>query len=362
MSSKCDVLDDDIVLENVSCQRLCQKNGAVRRENVALDLSSCLLYLSFLKMNNSQLIQYCNNPASVSTLSKDTKAYYDKLCLIRKQVKSIPSKGEQFANRLLNMPYSILTGMFTPTGIKYMSVFVGVDLGSKIALNAIYRRLASGVGKETLILAERLALEKGAMFANNAILSTVVAEAVQEGTMAALGVTALQGLSAVAGVLDTALIVVQVLGMVLDSWDPEGYGAESSKEQLNYLQHEMNKAFREKYLKHVGGYTNKMGEYVQLGNWPVKFKYQYAHNALQEDKLKLFEYTQTYLDKLVFNSDGKRIDRSPPTVPLLNDENFHDMTSVLMSKHINVNVMGQMRGHMFVIMGVLLVLAYLLFR
>ena len=165
-----------------------------------------------------------------------------------------------------------------------------------------------GVGSGVMEAAGVLAAKEGAIWVNNAILTTVLAGAVKEGSMAAIAFRLTKMLSTAVSRFANILAVIQLLGMILDAWDPVGYGQELTAETLQHLVDEFNRTFQATFMNQVPIGSDEFGKPIYPDAWPIE--YIVPPDQESEDE-NLWLYIVEYLDNLKFNSDGYPIIRPP---------------------------------------------------
>jgi len=254
----------------------------------------------------TEIDKFCCNPSSVQ-VSPETANYYRRICDARKAAKDQwDSLLDQFGSAIVSLPIDFVLGIFSPEGLEMIGLTLGIELGSKIALNAMLRSIAAGVGKEVLESASILAAKEGALWVNNMILTTVLTNAVKEGSLAALSFRLTNILSKTLGRLNGILAVVQLLSMVLDSWDPYGYGQELNAAAMKELEKQFNQAFRSAFVNQVAIGQDELGRPVYPTDWPIIFTV-----PTESDGDKLWDYVVDYLSSLEYNSDGYKIEKPP---------------------------------------------------
>ena len=265
-------------------------------------------------MSSLTITKYCDNPSEYgSGLSEKTKIYYDNICLLRKgiagdwkkRLKTIGKGTEVIAETFGNMFLSI----FSPQGLEMLSIFMGINLAGKLAMNAMLRVIASGVGPEVMAMASEQAIKSGGYFVSNSILSTVLSNAVEEGTAAAKALEALEVTADAVDIFMIILTIVQFLGAIMDTWDPEGYNNQMNADALNHINSKFNEQFMISFLNHVTQSNDEFGRPILYATWPVEF---YADSLIATSKKKKYEvkkykYVSDYLLYLKVNSDGEPI-------------------------------------------------------
>lgn len=250
---------------------------------------------------------YCKNPSLYSKkLTTNQKTFYDNICNTRKQLNLNWSK---LGTSVASFPADMLNSMLSPEGLKMLSIFMGIDLSGKIAMSAILRTISTSVGEEVMKTASALATEKGSFFISNSLLTSVLSEAVEEGSIASKALMVTEMISEGAGEIMGILTIVQFLGAIFDSWDPNGYGNELNAESLDIINNQFNIKFMQKFLSTVSAGNDEFGNPIFYSSWPVEY---YADPIIANEKKniyqkKFFEYTTEYLQNLTVNSNGETI-------------------------------------------------------
>lgn len=251
---------------------------------------------------------YCKNPKAYENLPPDTRKYYDKICSMKQDVGLGWKKQlEKLGIGLLQAPEKIISNMITPEGLEMLGIFMGVDLGSKIALNGILRGIARGVGPEVMEVAAEQAAEQGALFINNAIITSVLGSAVEEGTAAATAFAVTEAVSSAVSAIASVVIIIQFLGMLVDMWDPLGYSSELNADAMDVINSEFDIAFANKFLETMTIGKDRFGRPIHFGQLPVEYRVdaELLGDSKDDDyQIKLYSYTTEYLESLEYNSDG----------------------------------------------------------
>lgn len=250
---------------------------------------------------------YCKNPRAYENLPTDTRQYYDRICTMKQNISIGWNKQlQKLGTGVLQAPEKIISDMLTPQGLEMLSIFMGVDLTSKVALTGILRGIARGVGPEVMEVAAEQAVEQGALFINNAIISSVIGAAVEEGTVAATVFTVTKAVSSAVSTIASIAMIIQFLGMIVDMWDPLGYSNEFNADVMDVINNEFDIIFANKFLETLTVGKDRFGRPIHFGQLPVE--YRMDAELLAEDQndlqLKRYAYTAEYLNSLEYNSDG----------------------------------------------------------
>jgi hypothetical protein len=212
------------------------------------------------------------------------------------------------------LPLVFIEGVLSPEGIKILSIFMGVELGSELALNFLYRSIAKGVGEHVMLAAAKMALEQGTTklgieFINNAIMTKVLTTAVQDTGYLVYTFYALKGLATAASFLMSVWTIVMIIAFILDVWDPLGLNEMIDADIVDKIIDQMNEKFSSTFLSSVAIGTDEFGRPIHGSLWPVEY---YADNIIANEKkeeynIKMWEYIVEYLSELKYNSEGQLI-------------------------------------------------------
>ena len=322
--------------------------------------------------------EYCKNPQEYQdSLPAETVAYYNDICKARKGVsndweKRVKKMGDkawdgvkgvgEFIPQFLGQ---MIEGILTPDGLKMLAIFEGVSLTSKIALNAILRAIAKGVGDEVMEAAAELATEAGAEFVSNAILTTAISQAVEEGTAASLAFEITSMTAEAVSVVAMVFMIVQLLGMIFDAWDPEGYNKMLDADIMEDLIVKFDQVFEQKFLSGVTGFKDSVGRPMFANVWPIEY---YADSMIMSDlppgstDVKQFDYHVQYFLHLQYNSDGYKI-IWPRNMPNLIDNSFFNKFATqyaLMLGNSNTVVANWFKKYWIILAVVIIALIILL--
>ena len=256
--------------------------------------------------------KFCCDPSSL-VVDEGTANYYRRLCDARQESHDYwQVQLDKFGESMVNFPENFILGIFSPEGLELLGLTLGIDLSGTVALNAMLRVIAVGAGKNVMAAAGELASTEGALWVNNAILTAVLSSAVKEGTMAALAYRLTRLLSTAVSRIANVLAIVQLLGMILDSWDPMGYGQELNAEAMEALGNEFDRAFQAAFMNQVPIGQDELGKPIFPTEWPIEYTVpppQEKETALKDQSANMWPYIVEYLNALKYNSDGYPIDR-----------------------------------------------------
>lgn len=283
---------------------------------------------------------YCKNPINYTYLPPQTRKYYDHICQLRNTInKDWEEQLKKLGIAITSFPGEFIMSIFTPSGLEMMSIFMGIDLSSKLALNGILRGIARGVSADVMDLATELAAEEGALFVNNAILTTVLADSVEEGTLAATAFMITTTIAESISTIISIITIVQILGSIIDSWDPEGFGNELNAETLDIINREFDNEFISHFLSVVTVGNDRFGRPEHLTSWPVTYHIDsLLAQSGKKNQTKLFDYVFEYLSALKFNSNGEPLFPRQKGGELINPnlEKHADQISLLISNQNTV--------------------------
>lgn len=250
--------------------------------------------------------EYCLNPKVFQSLPLSSRTYYDKICRLRKKLKAEQPNWTDSAQELTDEAENMIHSIISPHGLEILGLFMGISLTSKAALNGILRGIAKGIGPEVLALATQQAEKEGALFINNAILTTVLAAAVEEGTVSAMAFAITSAVASSTSVILSVVMIVQFLGVIVDMWDPEGYSHELNAETLQIITDEFDSLFVSKMLNTVAVGKDRYGRTVHYESWPIEFTLD--HNLTESlTTMDLFPHVFRYLRHLSYNSNGEKM-------------------------------------------------------
>jgi len=256
--------------------------------------------------------RFCCDPTSVQ-VDEATSNYYRRLCDARQESHDYwQTQLDKFGESIVNFPESFIMGILSPEGLEMLGLSLGIELSGTVAINAILRAIAAGVGKGVLQEAGILATTQGAMWANNAILTTVLAGAVKQGSAAAIAFRLTKLLSSAVSKIANVLAIVQLLGMILDSWDPAGYGQELNAAAMDALCTQFDRAFQAAFMNQVPIGQDELGKPIFPTEWPIEYTVpppKEDEASLRDTAEKLWPYIVEYLNSLQFNSDGYPIEK-----------------------------------------------------
>lgn len=260
-------------------------------------------------MSTCSIDTYCNNQndPSCSNVPQSVRDNYYKICQTREN-------WEKAGIAIGSLPMNILASIFTPEGLKIISIFKGLDLTGSVFYNAVARCIARGIGPEVMAAAENAVAEGGTSLVTNAILSTVIAEAVEEGSRAYYAFRALEMLTTGAEIFLWFLFLVQIIGGIIDQVDPLGINNELDAESLKRFSDSFNDMFMRSFLSNVSIGKDEFGRPIYYTQWPIEYYADdFINDSLQEldpdnyqknYQMKLFTNTLEYWNNLHFNSNG----------------------------------------------------------
>lgn len=252
--------------------------------------------------------KYCQDPRLYTYLPLKTRQYYDNICRLREKVGSDwRDKFSKFGIKLANAPAEMLEGIFTPQGLEIIGIFLGIDLLSKAALNGILRGVANSIGPEVMEEAAAKALEEGAFFVNSTIISAAVSSAVEEGSRAATIAGLVDSISTAFSEIASVVMIVQILGTLIDLWDPRGYSHEFNADTLDKINTLFDRTFATQFLQLLTSGTDRFGMPEHYSQLPIEYRLdnELIHSIpIENYQLKLYKYSFEYLNSLEYNSDG----------------------------------------------------------
>jgi hypothetical protein len=180
--------------------------------------------------------KYCKHPVRFQNLPEETRTHYDHICDLKKSIGwNWKTQTSKIGLGIVNIPFNFIMSTLTPEGLEILSIFMGVNLTTKASLNFILKSIAKGVGPEVMEAAGVLAAERGALYINNSILTTVLTSAIEEGSVAAIEFSIIEAVNTALSELEVVVMIVQTLGALIDAWDPRGYNNVMKRLTVNLL-------------------------------------------------------------------------------------------------------------------------------
>jgi hypothetical protein len=305
--------------------------------------------------------KYCQNPELYVDLPESTKKYYDRICHTREKVDSYWQQHlDKFGNGIIHLPKAIIHNILSPHGLEMLSLCLGVDITSKVALTAIYRTLANGISPVIMAAAARATAEEGALFVNNRIICTMLSLAVEEGTVAATAFSIIRAISSTASVATTVMMIVQFLGIIIDLWDPEGYANETGAETMEIINSQFDSQFMTQFINlHPVG-VDRYNKPIHYASWPIEYKV--ANDIASPQKtMHMFSLAGKYATALL-NAKGK-LTLNPNRVVPVTSSTFKDYANSLNLALGNNNtvVVSWIRKHVLFICIVVGIVLFFLF-
>lgn len=263
----------------------------------------------------SDINDYCKNPKDNKyiNLSSTTREYYNSICILQSGVIEKSIKDIVWKTDIIGM--NMIMGIFSPEGLAMLSVYKGVELVSEATFDFLIKSLASNISENILNEASLIALEQGAEFANSAIILSVCAKSVEYASLQAISVGALRVLSTAAEYVTIILIIVQLVSMIIDGFDPEGYNNEMDASMLDIMSENLNNSFSKWYYENMSIGNDEFGNIINgNGEWPIeRYADSYLDSYLDNLDIKvdydsnIFKYMCEYLLELKVNSNGQPI-------------------------------------------------------
>lgn len=268
---------------------------------------------------------YCNNPADYANtpgLTDQTKLYWQQYCTLRSQLGQVKiPDNKSFANISSEVVQGFIESLFTPEGLAFMGVIFGGPILAQSAKEAVADFVSEGLDQKAITAAmEKVADGTSMEVANIALvydqvtskLAYVSLDAATDAGFDA-GRYAIKLLfdfvDIVSDVLDVAM-AVQMMGMLLDLWDPCDLNDQFDASQLQILNNNFNTVFRTNIAQGVLSTQDTYGNIVLNAEWPVPY---YAElSAIIPFKNDYYDpirqgLMMDYLNSLQFNSNGSPI-------------------------------------------------------
>lgn len=274
---------------------------------------------------------YCKHPEDYKNfpgIDDTTRAYWDQYCQLKKQAsqQSLPD-SKAIGNAIPEALQEFIQGFLTPMNLEIMGGILGgpivykyliknvIGTGVKWALTKGELDAASAfikAGGDEYIANSCSVLSK--LFGNMAFVDLKVAEGAEfsGGAYAVARVFAFLGdlVETVADALNPimdAMLVLQVLGMVFDAWDPCKLNVQLTAEQLKEFSNIYNNQFRIHVLSSLESTIDAYGHITLNSVWPIE--YYAERSALIPFKNDYYDPIRNtlfmkYINSLRVNSDG----------------------------------------------------------
>lgn len=268
---------------------------------------------------------YCDNlPDSANSpgITEQTKKYWSNYCELRQKIQNQPMPSHKSLRQGgVDALEGMFNSLFTPQGMEFMSGLYGTKILYSSVKKAVGRFIENGLSKEAREVAINFIKNGGDEAVANAgaiasdIKSGIAFVNIDVATEAGYDATStvLAGLfevfDAIAGILEAAMIV-QMIGMIFDSWDPCDLNNQLDANALHSFSQSFNDQFRMTILQNISTMNDSYGRTIINGEWPVE--YFADQTVLQQYKQKEYKKISTqlvleYLNNLRFNSCGQPI-------------------------------------------------------
>jgi len=271
------------------------------------------------------------------------------------------------ANMTLDAVIKIIEGMLSPEGLAMLGTMMGLNLVlSKIFDNIVKDGIAKWFS-QSLIDNGILMVENGIVDMASANSSIILTGVIRYGLTEIAAGTIVEGLirggvyaisillKAFSYILEELIpylgdiaLVVQLVGMIFDEWDPCHFNDELSASTINQMNISFDNAFRKTMLSALNSTTDSYGNIFFIDIWPIEI---YADNAFlaqettgQDIYGNTIDYdnlqsllTAYYLNNMIFNSKGE-----PICIPVnpgsnINSNTFSKLDNILSN---NNNIVG----------------------
>ena len=196
-----------------------------------------------------------------------------------------------------------------PETYKVIAAFYGIEWGPKIfwryTMKQIMKNLETKggelVGKE---MAE-MAAKEGVAITNTAIVSDIIKEGVEASVGRMIAMESWKFIGGAADSIFNLAMLIQLLGMVLDMWDPCEYGKMMDAEMMKKVSDSFNELFSNALgIGTIG--PDEFGRYYKIKSWPMEY---FMDNIIQEEKpdvykAKSVKYQLEYFKAMTYNSNG----------------------------------------------------------
>jgi hypothetical protein len=170
------------------------------------------------------LSEYCKDKTICPNLDTQTKQYYNNLCAknnetLRKTLVSFSGADDKIE--------AFIQGLIQPETLAILSAYYGVDLSAELVYKGLLKYSINGVvDKAAIEAAEKVLAASGEKISSKVtvgLLTKLFDNAVEKTIASRIAFNSLKMLgSAVSSAWD-GLMMVQLIGMVIDMWDPCGY-------------------------------------------------------------------------------------------------------------------------------------------
>jgi hypothetical protein len=298
---------------------------------------------------SSIISEYCSNPSQYANYPPETLSYWNNICKDQKngqqdilndigKLAGIAAKGSKaFLNVLVKALSNLIMSMLTPEGLKMLGEFLGIDFGLraayKLILKTVTNRIAKGITDEIIDLSAKVSADAAidAASANAAVMSSELAG---EMGLALAGeqtaVLFLETLGGAFGIINQIFILLQLLSMLFQAWDPCKYNEQLSKKKIDEFTTSFNKMYRENGVVAYNSFTDVYGRTEYLTVWPIDYtasQFLLDIHTNEEYKLAYTRYTAQYLSSLRVNSIGDPIylPNGGVTISQMNSSDWRDM-------------------------------------
>jgi hypothetical protein len=278
-------------------------------------------------MSQINIIDYCENSEKyVNKIeSQETINYYNSICDAREALKKGESTGERVVTGLLELPFNMIMGLFTPEGLQMLSIIFGVPFVGNIFATNLLRT----IGSESAV---KIADSAGGLFgvgkyiSNVTALTAAIGQAAERTVLETVTIAIIEAVGIVAEFVEGAMDLFLITSVIIDAIDPCGFNNILTGNQLIKLSSEYNKRFADKVISKI----NVKGQYVDgtpiySNEYPVVYNVDnlLLSEQVQTYDIKLIEYKVKFFSKLKTNSNGEAINWDVD-VDLLTKEHFNN--------------------------------------
>ncbi len=301
--------------------------------------------------NGISINDYCDHPEdykNASFLTPTTRDYWDSYCIQRQRTKAYKFPSSGFGSNFTADGFlNFIDGFMQPENLAIMSAVMGGIITLKMMKKSLKNYIENGASKETeeaavefveaggdVEMANMAVISQSLVgqtaFLDKSVVESVVGELEEATTEEAAEIAAesaanyggkyaaevlLEGAEIAgeaASAVGMAMVVVQITGMILDTWDPCGLNKELSADALQQFSTLFNQAFRKQILVSLESSRDSYGKVSYSSIWPIEYHAEQA--ALLPVKKKFYDklllkYQASYLNSLEYNSDGVKIKR-----------------------------------------------------
>lgn len=283
--------------------------------------------------------EYCKNPQDYDNypgIDDKTKQYWSEYCQLKNKIdKGIIPDKKGLGDATIEGLTQFIEGVFSPEGLAFLGILIGAKIPYRAVKSGIGSLIKNGLSEEMLKNAEEFIAKGGDAVISNgsSILSSVFKNSVYVDVKLAeeVGYTGgryatsmlFKGLEAGFEVINEVLMVLMIISMIFDAWDPCKLNIMLTADVLKDITMQFNNQFRQVLLQNINAVPDSYGHTILTANWPIEY---YADRSiLQAFKNDVYDPIRQklmfkYLNSLQVNSCGLPIVRKKGGISLTNDK------------------------------------------